>query len=48
MLLLVKCIWKDDCDELKSGGWEDADIYDALDHAAFLFKNSKILKAYSQ
>jgi hypothetical protein len=30
----------------KEFGWSDGDIYDALDHGAFLFKYSKILKAY--
>ncbi|MDH5464486.1 MAG: hypothetical protein OEW60_02595, partial [Thiovulaceae bacterium] len=38
---------KEDCDELKEEGWSDSDIYDAIDHGAFLFKYSKILKAYS-
>lgn len=28
--------------------WSEADIFDALDHGAFLFKFSKILKAYSK
>ncbi len=27
-------------------GWSDADIFDAIDHAAFLFKFARILKAY--
>jgi hypothetical protein len=27
-------------------GWSDADIFDAIDHAAFLFKFHKILEAY--
>lgn len=27
-------------------GWSDADIFDAVDHAAFLFKFSKILSVY--
>ena len=31
---------------LKELSWSDADIYDAVDHAAFLFKFSKIIKAY--
>ena len=35
-------------DSLKAIGWSDADIFDAIDHAAFLFKFSKILKAYSK
>lgn len=33
--------------ELKKLGWNDADIYDAVDHAAFLFKNARIIKAYT-
>lgn len=32
---------------LKEDGWSDEDIYDAIDHGAFLFKFSKILKTYS-
>ena len=35
-------------EKLKQLGWSDADIYDAVDHGAFLFKFSKILKAYSK
>ncbi len=27
-------------------GWSDAEIFDAVDHAAFLFKFARILKAY--
>jgi hypothetical protein len=34
--------------ELKTIGWSDADILDAVDHGAFLFKFSKILKAYQK
>lgn len=34
-------------EKLKDIGWTDADIFDAVDHGAFLFKVSKILKAYS-
>jgi len=34
--------------ELKNIGWSDADIFDAVDHGAFLFKFSKILKAYTK
>ena len=26
--------------------WTSSDIYDAIDHSAFLFKNSKVIKAY--
>lgn len=33
-------------DELKAIEWSDADIMDAVDHASFLFKFSKILSAY--
>lgn len=33
---------------LKSLIWTDADIYDAVDHGAFLFKFSKILRAFSK
>ncbi len=33
-------------DALKAFGWSDGDIYDAIDHGAFLFKFSRILKAY--
>ena len=32
---------------LKILGWNDADIFDAVDHGAFLFRASKVLKAYS-
>jgi len=35
-----------DVEELKKLSWNDNDIYDAIDHGAFLFKFSKILKAY--
>ncbi len=37
----------DDINELKEFFWRDSDIYDAIDHASFLFKNAKIIKAYS-
>ena len=37
-----------DIDALKELGWSDADIYDAIDHGAFLFKFSKVLKAYKK
>ncbi|HHD79902.1 MAG TPA: hypothetical protein ENK98_09785 [Epsilonproteobacteria bacterium] len=33
---------------LKILEWNDADIFDAVDHGAFLFRASKILKAYSK
>jgi len=32
---------------LKILDWNDADIFDAVDHGAFLFRASKVLKAYS-
>ena len=35
-------------EKLKGLGWNDADIFDAVDHGAFLFKFSKILKAYTK
>ena len=35
-------------EKLKALGWNDADIYDAVDHGAFLFKFSKVLKAYAK
>ena len=34
-------------ESLKALGWSDADIYDAVDHGAFLFKFSRVLKIYS-
>jgi len=36
----------EDINAVKCLGWSDADIYDAIDHGAFLYKFSKILKAY--
>jgi hypothetical protein len=33
---------------LKILDWSDADIFDAVDHGAFLFRFSKVLKAYSK
>ena len=33
---------------LKTQGWNEADIFDAVDHGAFLFRFSKVLKAYSK
>jgi len=38
----------DDIEILKIELWSDSDIYDAIDHASFLFKNAKIIKAYSK
>jgi hypothetical protein len=35
-------------EKLNALGWSDADIFDAVDHGAFLFKFSKILRAYSK
>jgi hypothetical protein len=37
---------KKSIDILKEIGWSDSNIFDAIDHGAFLFKFSKILKAY--
>jgi len=34
--------------ELESLGWSSEDIWDALDHGAFLYKYSKILSAYKK
>ena len=36
-----------DIEELKELSWSDSDIYDAIDHASFLFKNAKIIQSYS-
>jgi len=33
---------------LKIVDWTDADIFDAVDHGAFLFRFSKVLKAYTK
>jgi len=38
----------EDINEIKKLGWTDADIFDAIDHGAFLYKFSKVLKAYSK
>jgi len=35
-------------DALKILDWTDADILDAVDHGAFLFRFSKVIKAYSK
>lgn len=35
-----------DIEALKAISWTDSDIFDAIDHGAFLFKFSRILKAY--
>ena len=35
-------------DALKILDWSDSDIFDAVDHGAFLFRFSKVLKAYSK
>lgn len=37
----------EDITELKDISWTKSDIYDAIDHAAFLFKFAKIIQAYS-
>ncbi len=36
-----------DIQKLKGVSWSDSDIYDAIDHASFLFKNAKIIQSYS-
>lgn len=36
-----------DLEELAQSGWSRADSYDAVDHAAFLFKNARIIKAFA-
>jgi len=52
MLKVMKALYKgkefnvNDIEELKAVSWTDADIFDAIDHGAFLFKFSRILKAY--
>jgi hypothetical protein len=38
----------EDLGELEEAGWNRADCYDAIDHAAFLFKNARIIKAFSR
>jgi hypothetical protein len=38
----------EDLEELEKAGWSRDDCYDAVDHAAFLFKNARIIKAYSR
>ncbi len=45
-LYAPKNFTNDNIDLLKKEGWSDSDIFDAIDHGAFLFKFSKILKAY--
>ena len=35
-------------DALKILDWSDADIFDAVDHGAFLFRFAKVIKAYSK
>ncbi len=37
-----------DINKMKKLGWSDADIFDAIDHGTFLYKYSKIIKAYSK
>jgi len=37
---------KNDLAELYSLGWNDSEIYDVIDHAGFLLKNGRIIKAY--
>lgn len=38
----------EDIDALKALSWDDSDIYDAIDHGAFLYKSSKVLNAYAK
>lgn len=42
----AKAFGEDDIEALHERGWSDADIFDAIDHGAFLFRFSRILKAY--
>ena len=37
----------EDIKALQNASWSDSDIYDAIDHAAFLFKFARIIQAYS-
>ena len=37
----------EDIKALQNRSWSDSDIYDAIDHAAFLFKFARIIQAYS-
>lgn len=37
-----------DVEELQGEGWTEGDIFDAIDHAAFLFKNARVIKAYTR
>ncbi len=39
---------KETINTLKVFEWTDADIFDAVDHGAFLFQFSKVIKAYSK
>ena len=43
-----KSFTKEKIDKLQDIGWSHEDIWDALDHGAFLYKYSKILSAYSR
>ncbi len=38
----------EDLEAAKKTGWSDADVFDAIDHGAFLYRFSKILKAYAR
>lgn len=38
---------KETIERLNTLGWSDADIYDGIDHGAFLYKFAKIIKTYS-
>ena len=37
----------EDIKALQNTSWSDSDIYDAIDHAAFLFKFARIIQAYN-
>ncbi len=45
-LYTPKDFTREDIHTLKAEGWCDDDIYDAIDHGAFLFKFARIIKAY--
>lgn len=42
-----KSFTKDDFDLLYSLGWTQKDVFDAIDHAGTIFRNGRILTAYS-
>lgn len=39
---------KNDLEELYALGWNNSEIYDAIDHAGFMLKNGRMIKAYLQ